>query len=68
MYDVNQRFGVIRPDLVINRTPVVLNTQLKFDVGAMRERQSLAQQLGYGRTMPGSRYPEQLFGASARTA
>jgi hypothetical protein len=60
-YDVNQRFGVIRPDLVINRTPVVLNTQLKFDVGAMRERQSLAQQLGYGRTLPGSRYPEQLY-------
>jgi len=60
-YDVNQRFGVVRPDLVINRTPVVLNTQLKFDVGAMRERQSLAQQLGFGRTLPGARYPEQLY-------
>lgn len=60
-YDVNQRFGVIRPDLVINRTPVVLNTQVKFDVGAMRERQNLSQQLGFGRNLPGSRLPEGLY-------
>jgi hypothetical protein len=27
----------------------------------MRERQQLAQQIGFGRTIPGTRYPEQLF-------
>jgi hypothetical protein len=34
---------------------------MKFDFGAMRERQTLAQQLGIGRTLPGTRYPETLF-------
>lgn len=60
-YEVNQRFGATRPDLVILRQPVVLTTSAKFDFGAMRERQTLAQQLGIGRTLPGSRYPETLF-------
>ncbi len=60
-YEVNQRFGATRPDLVIIRQPVVLTTSMKVDFGAMRERQSLAQQLGYGRTIPGTRYPETLF-------
>jgi hypothetical protein len=60
-YEVNQRFGATRPDLVILRQPVVLTTSMKLDFGAMRERQTLAQQLGIGRTLPGSRYPEQLF-------
>ncbi|HVE35566.1 MAG TPA: TonB-dependent receptor, partial [Gemmatimonadaceae bacterium] len=60
-YEVNQRFGATRPDLVILRQPVVLTTSMKFDFGAMRERQTLAQQLGIGRTLPGTRYPETLF-------
>jgi|KBSSwiStaDraftv2_1062776.scaffolds.fasta_scaffold17211_2 hypothetical protein len=60
-YEVNQRFGATRPDLVILRQPVVLTTSMKFDFGAMRERQTLSQQLGIGRTLPGTRYPEALF-------
>ncbi|HEV8218613.1 MAG TPA: hypothetical protein VGP95_22340, partial [Gemmatimonadaceae bacterium] len=60
-YEVNQRFGATRPDLVIMRQPVVLTTSAKFDFGAMRERQTLSQQLGIGRTLPGTRYPETLF-------
>ena len=60
-YEVNQRFGATRPDLVIIRQPVVLSTTMKFDIGAMRERQTLAQQLGIGRTLPGTRYPADLF-------
>jgi hypothetical protein len=69
-YQVNQRFGATRPELVTIRQPVVLTTSLRFDLGAMRERQSLGQQLGIGRTLPGARYPEQLFrsvGASSVT-
>lgn len=60
-YEVNQRFGVTRPELVAIRQPVVLSTTVRLDLGATRERQSLAQQLGFGRTIPGSRYPEVLF-------
>ena len=41
--------------------PVVFTTSMRFDLGAMRERQTLAQQLGIGRTLPGTRYPEALF-------
>lgn len=61
IYEVNQRFGATRPELVTIRQPVVLTTSLRFDVGAMRERQNLGQQLGIGRTLPGTRYPEALF-------
>jgi len=60
-YEVNQRFGATRPDLVVLRSPVVLTSSMKFDLGAMRERQSLAQQLGIGRTLPGTRAPETLL-------
>ncbi len=62
-YEVNQRFGATSPALVVLRSPVVFTTQVKFDVGEMRERQTLGQQLGLGRTLPGTRYPEQLFRA-----
>ena len=62
-YEVNQRFGVTRPDLVVLRSPVVFTTSIRFDVGAMRERQSLAMQLGVGRTLPGTRVPEASFRA-----
>lgn len=64
VYEVNQRFGATRPDLIVLRSPVVFTTSLRFDVGAMRERQSLALQLGIGRTLPGARYPEALFRSS----
>jgi hypothetical protein len=64
-YEVNQRFGATRPDLVVLRSPVVLTTSMKFDFGAMRERQSLAQQLGIGRTLPGTRAPETLLRSAA---
>ena len=60
-YEVNQRFGVTRPDLVVLRAPVAFTTTVRFDVGAMRERQSLGLQLGVGRTLPGTRNPEALF-------
>ncbi len=60
-YVVNQRFGATRPDLIVLRSPVVFTTSVRFDVGAMRERQNLALQLGIGRTLPGARYPEALF-------
>ena len=43
---VNQRFGATRPELVTIRQPVVLTTSVRFDLGAMRERQTLGQQLG----------------------
>jgi hypothetical protein len=64
IYEVNQRFGATRPDLIVLRSPVVFTTSLRFDVGAMRERQNLALQLGIGRTLPGARYPEALFRSS----
>jgi hypothetical protein len=63
IYQVNPRFGATRPDLIVLRSPVVFTTSVRFDVGAMRERQTLAQQLGFGRTLPGTRQPEALFRA-----
>ena len=60
-YQVNQRFGATSPALVVLRSPVVFTTQVRVDVGEMRERQTLGMQLGVGRTLPGSRTPEQLF-------
>ncbi|MEP6494740.1 MAG: TonB-dependent receptor [bacterium] len=61
IYEVNQRFGATRPEFVTIRQPVVLTTSLRYDLGTVRERQTLAQQLGFGRTLPGSRYPETIF-------
>jgi hypothetical protein len=60
-YQVNQRFGATSPALVVLRSPVVFTTQVRVDVGAMRERQSLGMQLGFGRVLPGTRAPEALF-------
>lgn len=60
-YQVNQRFGATRPDLVVLRSPVVLTTTVKFDVGAMRERQTFGMQLGVGRVLPGQRTAEATF-------
>lgn len=61
LYQVNQRFGATQPALVTIRQPVVLTTTVRFDIGAMRERQTLAQQLGVGRTLPGTRYPDAMY-------
>ncbi|HEV8446377.1 MAG TPA: TonB-dependent receptor [Gemmatimonadaceae bacterium] len=62
-YEVNQRFGATSPALVVLRSPVVFTTQVRVDVGAMRERQTLGMQLGVGRVLPGTRAPEALFRA-----
>ncbi len=56
-YEVNQRFGATRPQFLTLRAPVTLTMSMRFDLGPTRERQSLAQQLGMGRTQPGSRMP-----------
>ena len=61
IYEVNQRFGATRPQLLTQRAPVVLTTTFKVDLGPTRERQNLMQQLASGRTTTGSRAPEALF-------
>ena len=60
-YEVNQRFGAVRPQFLVLRNPVTLTATLRYDFGAMRERQNLQLQLGNGRTQPGSRMQEQAF-------
>jgi hypothetical protein len=61
IYEVNQRFGATRPQLLTQRAPVVLTTTFKIDLGPTRERQTLMQQLASGRSNAGSRAPEALF-------
>ena len=68
IYEVNQRFGATRPQFITLRNPVTLSAQMRFDLGAMRERQNLIQQLDFGRHTPGSRYPEQLFRSAGANA
>jgi len=68
IYEVNQRFGATRPQFITLRNPVTLSAQMRFDLGAMRERQNLIQQLDFGRRTPGSRYPEQLFRSAGANA
>jgi hypothetical protein len=60
-YEVNQRFGATRPQLMAFRTPVVLTASMRFDLGPMRERQQLMQNINTGRNQPGSRMPESQF-------
>jgi hypothetical protein len=60
-YEVNQRFGAVRPQLLVLRNPATLTATVKYDLGAVRERQNLRMQLGNGRTQPGTRFPEQAF-------
>jgi hypothetical protein len=43
------------------RSPVSLTLSMKFDLGPTVQRQSLAQQLDYGRVQPGQRLPESAF-------
>jgi hypothetical protein len=60
-YEVNQRFGAIRPQFLVLRNPATLTASVKYDLGPMRERQNLQMSLGNGRTQPGTRLPEQVF-------
>lgn len=60
-YEVNQRFGATRPQLMALRTPVVLTMSMRFDLGPMREQQQLMQTISAGRNQPGSRLSEQNF-------
>jgi len=60
-YEVNQRFGATRPQFLTLRSPVMLTASIKIDLGPTREAQSLAQQIGSGRTLPGTKLPESFF-------
>jgi hypothetical protein len=60
-YEVNQRFGAVRPQFLVLRNPATLTASVKYDLGPMRERQNLRRQLNSGRTQPGTRLPEQVF-------
>ena len=60
-YEVNQRFGATRPQFLTARAPVMLTATLRMDLGPTRERQTLLQQLGSGRSQPGSRLPESIL-------
>jgi hypothetical protein len=60
-YEVNQRFGAVRPQYLVLRNPATLTATVRYDLGPMRERQSLQMQLDNGRTMPGSRASVQSF-------
>ena len=60
-YEVNPRFGATNPQFSAFRVPVTLTAMLRFDVGPMRERQSLTMQLDRGRTRQGQRLPEQFI-------
>ena len=61
IYEVNQRFGASRPQLLTLRNPVTLTATMRFDLGPTREKQMLHQQLAVGRTLPGTPLPEQMF-------
>lgn len=63
-YEVNQRFGATRPQVLTLRSPVSLTMSLRYDLGPTRERQSLAQQLASGRNGYGSRNSEGSFRSS----
>jgi hypothetical protein len=54
-YEVNQRFGAVRPQFLVLRNPATLTASVRYDLGPVRERQNLGLQLGAGRTQPGTR-------------
>jgi len=62
-YDVNQRFGSTQPALTAVRAPVTVTAMMRFDLGPTRERQLLTQQLDRGRTLRGTKAPEQVLRA-----
>ncbi|CAN5597261.1 hypothetical protein BH23GEM1_BH23GEM1_07540 [soil metagenome] len=62
-YEVNERFGGTNRAVTGMRAPVTLTAMLRFDLGPMRERQLLTQQLDRGRRTEGTRLPEAMFRA-----
>lgn len=60
-YEVNERFGGTNRAVTGMRIPVTLTAMLRFDLGPMRERQLLTQQLDRGRRTEGTRIPEAMF-------
>ncbi|AHG91903.1 hypothetical protein J421_4366 [Gemmatirosa kalamazoonensis] len=60
-YEVNQRFGATRPQFLTLRSPVSLTVTMKVDLGPTRERQSLLQNLNYGRVERGTRLSDASF-------
>jgi hypothetical protein len=60
-YEVNQRFGITRPELQTVRQTVMLSATMRWDLGPTRERQDLVQRLAYGRTTPGTKYPASMY-------
>jgi hypothetical protein len=60
-YEVNQRFGATRPQVMTLRSPVILTALIRYDLGAQRERQMMEQRLDIGRTTAGTKYPEAGF-------
>jgi hypothetical protein len=60
-YEVNQRFGATDVGQTALRSPVTLTTRLQIDVGPTRERQALTQLLDRGRTLSGTKAPEQML-------
>jgi hypothetical protein len=60
-YEVNQRFGATALGATALRSPVTLTTRVQFDIGPTRERQALTQMLDRGRTLSGTKAPEQML-------
>jgi hypothetical protein len=65
IYEVNQRFGATQPQFITLRSPVVLTTSMKIDLGTPREEQSLLLQIESGRTISGTRQSESSFRLNA---
>jgi hypothetical protein len=67
-YEVNQRFGATRPQVNTLRAPVTLTASMRFDLGPTRERQTIAQQISVGRTIPGPRSTEATYKSYGNTS
>ena len=60
-YEVNQRFGQTRPQVLAMRQPVMVTTSVRIDLGPTRERQQVEQNVGAGRNRPGNRMQAQFW-------
>jgi hypothetical protein len=60
-YEVNQRFGATRPQLLGVRAPAMVTAMVRFDLGPTRERQQLDQQLRFSRPQGEPRLAESMF-------
>ena len=54
-YEVNQRFGSIRPTESTQRVLPLISLRVQLDIGLPRERQVLTQRLDMGRGRPGTK-------------